>query len=138
MGHPKVLCVDGDPRALAATQMLLESKGYAVAIALDGTSALARAREPFNAVVVDYEMPDTYGALAASHLRSVRPELPIILLTWCHDIPSSALREVTAVVLKGGDYPQRLLAKLHELVSRHDIEQSRCVPVQSAFGHHLA
>jgi CheY-like chemotaxis protein len=120
VGKRKVLCVDDNPQILAVTQILLESQGYAVAMALNGVSALARSREQFDAVVVGYEMPDMNGALLAKHLRSVQPQLPIVLFTGHYDIPSSALQDVTAVVLKDGDSPQRLIATLNGLVPRND------------------
>ncbi|MBY0232291.1 MAG: response regulator, partial [Gemmataceae bacterium] len=61
---------------------LLEKQGHAVAVAGTGTEALALlARERFDAVLMDIEMPEMDGLEATKRLRERGEKVPVIALT---------------------------------------------------------
>ena len=72
----RILVIDDDRNFLESTKVLLESFGYTVATACDGTSGLARAKEirP-DLIVLDIMMAyDTEGLQVAREIRAC-PEL---------------------------------------------------------------
>jgi hypothetical protein len=46
-------------------------------------------REPFDAAVFDYELPDLNGEQLAQLLNNVQPRVPIIQFSECTDPPSN-------------------------------------------------
>ncbi|MBV7572353.1 PAS domain S-box protein [Pseudomonas sp. PDM32] len=78
-----VLVVDDDSLVLTSTCLLLEDLGHRVISASCG----ARALELFNSepqidlVITDMAMPQMSGAQLANAIRSMRPDVPIILAT---------------------------------------------------------
>jgi CheY-like chemotaxis protein len=63
---------------------LLETEGYEVSIAGDGVEALAEVKRlgtGLNALVTDLNMPRMSGEDLIRALQSVRPELPVIVVT---------------------------------------------------------
>ena len=114
MARARVLFVDDNDFLLTTMRLVLESSGYSVVTAATGKAALDCMSEPFNAVVVDYELPDMDGRVLATSLRRAQPQLPIVLFSGCLDIPCSALHDFTAVVSKGNSI-QHLLTALQEL-----------------------
>jgi len=90
-----ILCVDDESVGLRIRKLLLERAGYRVLTALDGPSSLEIfAREPVEAVVLDYFMPGMHGGEIALKMRELRPDIPILLLSAYLGLPP----EVTAVV----------------------------------------
>ncbi|PPK39892.1 hybrid sensor histidine kinase/response regulator [Pseudomonas laurylsulfatiphila] len=79
----RVLVVDDDSLVLTSTCLLLEDLGHRVISAPCG----ARALELFNSqsqidlVITDMAMPQMSGAQLANAIRSMRPDVPIILAT---------------------------------------------------------
>jgi CheY-like chemotaxis protein len=74
----QVLCVDDDPHVLTVLRWVLEAKGYSVTAAESGTAALAHLAEPFDAAVLDYDLPDINGALLAERLnRLLKNSVPV-------------------------------------------------------------
>jgi CheY-like chemotaxis protein len=108
VGGKKILLVDDDDLVLSATTTLLESKGYAVVTATNAKAALNTLSQPFDAAILDYELPDLNGVQLARCLKAVQPQLPIVLFSGHSDIPDSTLREVAAFVPKANAFPQLL------------------------------
>ena len=70
----RVLLIDDDPNVLRLIAVLLERAGFQVTTANGGREGLALAQKSsFDAVVVDYEMPDMNGAEALEAIRKVQP-----------------------------------------------------------------
>lgn len=96
--------------------MLLERAGYRVLTALDGVLGLEIfAREPIQAVVLDYSMPGMSGAEVAMRMRHTKPEVPILLLSAYVDLPAD-VKEVVNVCMTKGEGAPVLLEKLSRLV----------------------
>lgn len=113
-----ILCVDDEPVGLEVRRMLLERAGYRVFTALDGASGLEIfAREPIQAVVLDFAMPGMNGGEVASNMRIVKPEVPILMLSAYTSLPPEVHGLVNMTMTKGEGAPS-LLKKLGSLVDR--------------------
>lgn len=81
-GGERLLFVDDQEQVLRAARRLLESLGYHVTTMADPEEALALiTADPhrFDALIVDYSMPQLDGAKLARKVRTVRDDLPIIV-----------------------------------------------------------
>jgi CheY-like chemotaxis protein len=98
-----ILCVDDEVIGLDVRRALLESRGYRVLTAQNGSDALVLfSSEAMDLVVLDYRMPEMNGDIVASRMKELRPDLPIIMLSAYVDLPSETLALVDRVVMKGG------------------------------------
>ncbi len=93
-----ILAVDDDALVLMGTAGLLEDLGHEVIEAHSGAAALdaLAAREDIDLVVTDHAMPRMTGVELAGHVRSARPELPVVLATGYAEMPAGAAELVTA------------------------------------------
>lgn len=112
----QVLCVDDNSYVLTVLRWALESCGYGVTTAQSGAEAIARLAEPFDAAVLDFDLPDTDGVLLAQRVKCMQPEVPLILFSGCADLPHSVLHNFCAVVSKGSEL-NPLLATLARLAA---------------------
>ena len=111
-----ILCVDDEPVGLEVRRMLLERAGYRVFTALDGAAGLEIfAREQIQAVVLDFAMPGMNGGEVASTMRSVKPDVPILMLSAYTSLPPEIYDLVDMTMTKGEGAPS-LLKKLGRLV----------------------
>jgi CheY-like chemotaxis protein len=80
--QPVILCVDDDPLVRDVTQVVLERGGYRVLQAASGAEAisvLSESQEPISLVVLDWMVRDLPGAEVVTRLKTLRPELKILL-----------------------------------------------------------
>jgi DNA-binding NtrC family response regulator len=79
---PKILIVDDEARILLLLQSLLKANGYEAVTAKDGNSALdAVKNDTFDLVISDLRMSPMDGLTLFKEIKSLQPELPVILLT---------------------------------------------------------
>jgi len=114
---PKILCIDDQAMGLQVRKIFLESFGYEVLLANSGRQGLDIIRkEPVDAVVLDYRMPEMDGEAVAREIRQILPQLPIVLLSgFISEIPSELHEQVNGFVAKGSP-PEDLLTMLKNLV----------------------
>jgi PAS domain S-box-containing protein len=89
-GRGVVLLVDDEKNVRISTQLLLREFGFEVIPAGDGTEAidaLRSARGRIDAVLLDLTMPRMDGAETLRHLRSIAPEIPVVLTTGYGSAP---------------------------------------------------
>ncbi len=92
----------------------LESEGYAVAVAGDGDSALARALTgDYELLLLDLMLPRRGGLDVLAEVRRERPELPVIVLTAL-----GQKRDVVAGLDLGADDYVTKPFDLEELIAR--------------------
>ena len=112
-----ILCVDDEPVGLEVRKMLLERAGYRVFTALDGPRGLEIfAREPIEAVVLDFAMPGMSGGEVAVSMRRIKPQIPILMLSAYTSLPPEVHKVVNLSMTKGEGAPA-LLKKLGSLMS---------------------
>jgi len=88
-----ILIVDDSDTCRQITRLFLESQlGFEVGEAVDGVDAIEKARavKP-DLVVLDLAMPRMNGVEAASELRAMMPQVPIVLFTMYDDSVGRAL-----------------------------------------------
>jgi len=87
-GQGRVLFVDDEPEIVRSATPLLERLGYRVrglASALEAEAVFRAAPDDFDLLVTDLRMPGLGGLDLARRLRSVRPGLPVVLVTGFAD-----------------------------------------------------
>jgi len=82
-GHgDKILVLDDELNFAEMLHELLVENAYDAEIATSPTEALVRLeQEPFTLVVADYKMPEMNGAEFLERIRSLMPELPVIMVS---------------------------------------------------------
>src|SRR5258707_1351546 len=78
----RVLVIDDNPDIRATLKWLLESEGFAVALASNGTEGLELQRShPASNVVTDIFMPEKDGIETILELRRAYPEAKIVVVS---------------------------------------------------------
>ena len=81
-GDVRVLVVDDDPDIAQFVRTVLSKAGMHAVACFDPLEALAlAAREPFDAVVTDIEMPGMNGLEFLGRLRELQTDLPVAVMT---------------------------------------------------------
>ncbi len=83
-GTERILFVDDEGPLVETGKGMLESLGYRVTIARDGTEAwnlFSKDPSQFDLVITDQTMPDMTGVVLSQKILKVRKDLPIILNT---------------------------------------------------------
>lgn len=96
-----VLVVDDDPQIRKAVTSVLAPMGFTVVTTLDGTDALrwlAGHRSAISVVVLDLQMPNMDGRTLYTRLRTLIPDVPVI-------ITSGRLAPDQAAAWEFGDSP---------------------------------
>jgi len=126
----KILVVDDDPDMRETLQMILESVGYAVALAEDGEQCLSKLKEePFDLLLLDLLMPNMDGFEVCKALKDPRyakyAGMPIIILSSVQEGVSQRRYELeTGVRLDIDDYVEKpvessvLLERVGKIIQR--------------------
>jgi CheY-like chemotaxis protein len=113
-----VLCIDDELIGLKVRKILHERAGYTVLSALEGNEGIdIFAREPVEAVVLDYAMPGMNGAEVATRMREIKPEVPILLLSAYVGLPAEVTSLVNVYMTKGEGAPA-LLKRLRAMLTK--------------------
>jgi CheY-like chemotaxis protein len=100
-GGKTVLCADDEINELTARKMVLESAGFKVLTARNGKDALELFRStPVDAVVLDYFMPGMTGLSVAREMKSLRPDVPLVMLSGFASLPGETIGLVDTWVQK--------------------------------------
>jgi CheY-like chemotaxis protein len=115
---PKVLlCIDDSQAVLDYERRVLERSGYIVFTAVSALRGLRLATIfSFDAVLLDYHMPEMNGHQLAYELRRLRPDTPVVMFSGS-EIPEETRQLVDAVVPKT-DVPRELLPTVTRLCRR--------------------
>jgi two-component system, cell cycle sensor histidine kinase and response regulator CckA len=88
-GGGTILVADDEEGVRSLVASVLEEAGYTVELATDGGEVVQRLRElgdRVRLVILDLAMPTLGGAEAATQLRRIRPDIPIIAMSGYGDI----------------------------------------------------
>ena len=78
----RILIVDDNKSMLYTLSKILEDAGYSCLTAENGQSAIQKVKSSdFALVILDFKMPDSDGLKVLVSLKSLKPELPVIILT---------------------------------------------------------
>jgi len=95
-----LLCIDDSPAILEYERRILEKSGYMVVTAASAQLGLRLAKIfTFDAVLLDYHMPEMNGHELAYEIRRVSPGTPVVMLSGS-EIPEETRQLVDAVVPK--------------------------------------
>ncbi|MDA2804429.1 response regulator [Nocardiopsis suaedae] len=123
----RILVVDDDAQIIRAMRINLRARGYDVATAFDGASALqAAAKSPPDLVLLDLGLPDMEGGDVIEGLRGWT-QVPIIVLSARH----SASEKVRSLDQGADDYVTKPFG-MDELLARIRAAQRRSVHVEEA------
>ena len=113
---PQALCVDDEWNGLEGRKMLFEQNGYDVLVATSGAEALQLfANHHVDLVLLDYHMPLMDGGVVAERMKSMRPAVPIAILSGDEEVAAKALKCADAFVSKG-ESPTNLLVIAEHLL----------------------
>ena len=130
MAGKKVLVVDDDPDILDAITIILESRGYEVAVAHDGVECLDKLRvEKPDLMMLDLLMPKMDGFAVYKELRSASwseyRDMPLLILSSVREEASRRRYELeTGQQMKADEYlekpilPETLLDCVEKLLKR--------------------
>lgn len=92
-----LLCIHRDPAQLT----LLEENGYELVTATNGCDGLRLLMSrSVDAIVLEYHLGRLDGAVVASEIKKVKPQVPIVMLADHLELPQGALKSVDALVTK--------------------------------------
>ena len=118
-----ILAVDDDATVLQLLRRLLESAGYSVDIASDGSSALAMLdQHPPDLIILDIMMPVLDGFQVLSLIRE-RTDIPVIMVTGVQESVSAE----KALGIGADDYIRKPF-HLDELLARVQAKLRRARP----------
>src|SRR6266498_1248959 len=96
-----ILVVDDEKLIRWSLKEFLTQQGFAVTAVEDGRSALkAIEEEIFDAVLLDYKLPDTNGIEVLNRMHAREPDLPAIMITSHSSIENA----VAAMKAGASDY----------------------------------
>jgi CheY-like chemotaxis protein len=102
LNQTTVLYVDDNPKSSRLLTSILEDCGFRVITKNDPLQAVAYCAEfasgspAVDLALLDYEMPAMSGSVLAEKLKSLVPEIPVILLSGRTTMPEAELRFVDA------------------------------------------
>ena len=112
-----ILCIDDYETAAAGWCLFLQSVGYSVTTAYSAQEGLQLfATRPIDLVMLDYAMPDLNGDQVSKAMKSMKPQVPILLFSGVSQLPEETLQRVDAFMQKGV-HPNVVLQKIQELLS---------------------
>ncbi len=120
----KVLFVDDDQIVRDLGRMMIEQLGMQVICTVDGYTAEQAAREhgPFDLALIDYSMPGRDGIETIHALRTLQPDLRVVLVTGANKSEINGLDQIqplTGYLEKPFNYPtaKEMIRQLRDEVS---------------------
>lgn len=88
-GHRTILLIDDEPLVRQGTAAILSDAGYEVIEAESGAAALELVKRgfAFDALITDFAMPMMTGLDVAKEIRSLRMDVPVLLITGFAETP---------------------------------------------------
>jgi CheY-like chemotaxis protein len=116
MRRPTIVCIDDNLDTLLGYQSLLWNHDYNVLISTSGSQGLELVKSlPIDAVILDFQMPGMDGGMVATHIKSFKPDVPVMMLTAQESLPDEVLEHVDVLFPKG-ESPRELLVALHAML----------------------
>lgn len=120
-GSGTVLVVDDEPSVREVACRMLESLGFTTEAAPDGADAVARFQagpERFVCVLLDVTLPGMDGAEVLRHLRRVRSDVPVLLISgYAEDEATARVGHASAGFLAKPFTPEQLRGRLRDTLA---------------------
>ncbi len=132
-----LLCIDDSQAILAYERSLFERSGFIVVTAPSAKEGLRLVTMySFDAVLLDYHMPEMNGHHLASAIRRVRPDTPVVMFSGS-EVPDETRGLVDAVVPQERSH-RRTVADCHSTVQAviARLNNSECSEVCFRIGEH--
>lgn len=82
MSKPKLLIIDDEKNILDLLNVVFKKEGYDVTICLSSSKALEYVDDrDFDIILTDIKMPETSGMQILQHVKRIKPEIPVIMIT---------------------------------------------------------
>jgi two-component system response regulator FlrC len=102
----RILVAEDDALLADTIEEFLTEEGFSVIAAVDGRQALERAKtQSFDALLTDLRMPHVDGLELIRRLRSLRPELPVVVMS------GNAPSDLRMIVARDGEGPLIMVSK---------------------------
>ncbi len=113
-----ILCVDDEETPRTLRKLILQKQGYQVITAASGTEALeVLDRVNINLVLSDQMMPGMTGTELTKSIKSLRPAMPVILISGVNEIPPDASYADRFISKAGG--PELLFKVVVEVLTAY-------------------
>ncbi len=119
-----VLVVDDDLETQATVQDVLAAEGFTVHVAPDARTGLDLLRQHApEAVVLDLDLPDMSGLEALPEIRTIEPEVPVIVLTGQVSVSTAveAMRRGAFDYLPKPWRPEELVLRVNRALERRSL-----------------
>jgi len=119
-----ILVVDDDAGITSLLTELLEDEGHRVHGVLTATDALSAVQQQsFDLMITDLVLPDLRGNELLQRVKSLHPELPVILITafGSMELALQVLREGASDFIAKPFTPDQLLLAVHRVLLQHDL-----------------
>ena len=115
----RILVADDDRGVSSFVETVLIQHGYAVVLAVDGQEAVERfTSTSIDAVLVDVEMPSRDGFSALAAMRSLRSDLPAIVMSGADN--GVRARAMNAAFLEKPFTARQLVAVIERTFGKSD------------------
>ncbi len=134
----RIIVVEDDPDHAFFVLEVLRRGGFEVVHVIDPAEALRRAREPWDLMLTDVQMPGMTGLDLLESIRRVAPDLPVAVVTAHASISNVviALRSRADEFLQKPLSPDRLISAVTELVAKGRAVRAASRQVVLAIGAH--
>ena len=134
----RIIVVEDDPDHAFFVVEVLQRGGFEVVHVVDPAEALSRAREPWDLMLTDVQMPGMTGLDLLESVRKVAPDLPVAVVTAHASISNVviALRSRADEFLQKPLSPDRLISAVTVLVDKGRAVRAASRQVVLAIGAH--
>jgi CheY-like chemotaxis protein len=113
----RLLCIDDHETSLAGWCLYLQGAGYSVETARTPQEGLERfAVRPVDLVLLDYAMPEMTGGEVAQAMKSIKPDVLIVLFSGVTLSEEQLARTKVDAFIEKGQPPRVVLQKIQELL----------------------
>ena len=119
-----ILCVDDEETPRILRKLILQKQGYQVITAGSGVEALEILNDAnVNLVLSDLMMPGMSGTELTKSVKSMRPTMPVILISGVNEIPADASYADRFISKVGG--PELLFQSVIEVLAEYGYRLSQ-------------
>jgi CheY-like chemotaxis protein len=109
VNHGTIFYVDDNPKSRRLLTSVMKSCGFDVVGIGDPIEALSRIRtSSFELALIDYQMPHLTGAQLARKIKSMKPDVPVMLISGFSALPAFELVFVDAHIGRGATLDELL------------------------------